>query len=153
MAPFCSGADKRANGQEAQGLDHTTVWRWVQCYAPEVEQRTRRNGNSPAGHLWKLSFCDRGRNTFVHIGRIDPRMPRKSSFLAWLSSWTSASPLTVRLRHAASGTVLGPCSVRTRRQSGPISSVQCELAHDLSVKAALRVMVFSVTSSMGRLGS
>jgi hypothetical protein len=23
-------------------LDHTTVWRWVQCYGPELEQRLRR---------------------------------------------------------------------------------------------------------------
>ena len=22
-------------------IDHTTVWRWVQCYAPELEERTR----------------------------------------------------------------------------------------------------------------
>jgi len=29
---------------EERGLktDHTTVWRWVQCYAPELEQRLRR---------------------------------------------------------------------------------------------------------------
>ena len=23
--------------------DHTTVWRWVQCYGPELEQRLRRH--------------------------------------------------------------------------------------------------------------
>ena len=30
---------------EERGLnvDHTTVWRWVQCYSPELEQRLRRH--------------------------------------------------------------------------------------------------------------
>jgi transposase-like protein len=30
---------------EERGLDadHTTVWRWVQCYGPELEQRIRRH--------------------------------------------------------------------------------------------------------------
>jgi len=33
--------------------DHTTVWRWVQCYAPELEQRLR-NHLKPTNKSWRV---------------------------------------------------------------------------------------------------
>ena len=40
---------------EERGLraDHTTVWRWVQRYAPELEQRLRRH-LKPTNKLWRV---------------------------------------------------------------------------------------------------
>ena len=40
---------------EERGLnvDHTTVWRWVQCYGPELEQRLRRH-RKPTNKSWRV---------------------------------------------------------------------------------------------------
>ena len=40
---------------EERGLkaDHTTVWRWVQCYAPELEQRLR-HCLKPTNKSWRV---------------------------------------------------------------------------------------------------
>jgi transposase-like protein len=40
---------------EERGLnvDHTTVWRWVQCYSPELEQRLRRH-LKPSNKSWRV---------------------------------------------------------------------------------------------------
>jgi transposase-like protein len=35
------------------GADHTTVWRWVQRYAPEIEQRMRRH-LKPTNKSWRV---------------------------------------------------------------------------------------------------
>src|SRR3979411_303212 len=35
------------------GADHTTVWRWVQRYAPELEQRLRRH-LKPTNRSWRV---------------------------------------------------------------------------------------------------
>ncbi|EOU8218152.1 IS6 family transposase, partial [Escherichia coli] len=35
-------------------VDHTTIYRWVQCYAPEMEKRLRwfwRRGFDPSWHM------------------------------------------------------------------------------------------------------
>ena len=47
---------------EEHGLktDHTTVWRWVQCYAPELEQRLR-------GHLKPTNKSWRVDETYVRV--------------------------------------------------------------------------------------
>ncbi len=34
-------------------VDHTTVWRWVQCYSPELEQRMRRHLKS-TNKSWRV---------------------------------------------------------------------------------------------------
>jgi transposase-like protein len=41
--------------REERGLeaDHTTVWRWVQCYGPELEQRLRRH-LKPTNKSWRV---------------------------------------------------------------------------------------------------
>ena len=41
-------------------VDHTTVWRWVQCYAPELEQRTRPH-LKPTNKSWRVD------ETYVRI--------------------------------------------------------------------------------------
>ena len=51
-------ADQFAEGRrrlEERGLeaDHTTVWRWVQCYGPELEQRMRRH-LKPTNKSWRV---------------------------------------------------------------------------------------------------
>jgi transposase, IS6 family len=40
---------------EERGLnvDHTTVWRWVQCYGPELERRMRRH-LKPTNKSWRV---------------------------------------------------------------------------------------------------
>src|SRR5712691_7301940 len=40
---------------EERGLeaDHTTVWRWVQCYGPELEQRMRHH-LKPTNKSWRV---------------------------------------------------------------------------------------------------
>ena len=35
------------------GADHTTVWRWVQRYSPELEQRLRRH-LKPTNKSWRV---------------------------------------------------------------------------------------------------
>jgi transposase-like protein len=34
-------------------VDHVTVWRWVQCYAPEMERRLRLR-LKPASNSWRV---------------------------------------------------------------------------------------------------
>jgi transposase-like protein len=34
-------------------VDHTTVWRWVQYYSPELEQRLRRH-RKPINQSWRV---------------------------------------------------------------------------------------------------
>src|SRR5678809_867925 len=33
--------------------DHTTIWRWVQCYAPELNKRCRRQ-LKPTNRSWRV---------------------------------------------------------------------------------------------------
>jgi transposase-like protein len=44
---------------EERGLDadHTTVWRWVQRYGPELEQRLRRH-LKPTNKSWQSFSCE-----------------------------------------------------------------------------------------------
>ena|SRR5437868_4443288 len=35
------------------GADHTTIWRWVQCYAPILDQRCRRE-LKPTNGSWRV---------------------------------------------------------------------------------------------------
>src|SRR5438552_17446507 len=41
-------------------IDHTTVWRWVQCYAPELEERARPH-LKPTNKSWRVD------ETYVRI--------------------------------------------------------------------------------------
>src|SRR3546814_1190841 len=45
-------------------VDHTTIYRWVQCYAPEMEKRLRwfwRRGFDPSWSLAETSVKGRGK--------------------------------------------------------------------------------------------
>ena len=35
-------------------VDHTTIWRWVQQYAPELEQRMRSH-RQPTNDSWRVN--------------------------------------------------------------------------------------------------
>src|ERR1019366_4862763 len=54
---------------EERGLnvDHTTVWRWVQYYGPELEQRLRRH-LKPTNKSWRVdeTYVPYGQET--HLG-------------------------------------------------------------------------------------
>ena len=39
--------------ERGRNVDHTTVWRWVQCYGPELEQRMRRHLKS-TNKSWRV---------------------------------------------------------------------------------------------------
>ena len=55
MAPVeCPIVTSRSFSPE-RGLpaDHTTIWRWVQCYAPELNKRCRRE-LKPTNRSWRV---------------------------------------------------------------------------------------------------
>ena len=47
-------------------IDHTTVWRWVQHYAPELEERTRPR-LKPTNKSWRVD------ETYVSFRACGPR--------------------------------------------------------------------------------
>src|SRR3546814_1295213 len=50
-------------------LDHTTIYRWVQCYAPEMEKRLRwfwRHGFDPSWRLDETYVKVRGKWTYLY---------------------------------------------------------------------------------------
>ena len=60
--------------ERALHVDHTTVWRWVQDYGPELEQRLRRH-LKPTNKSWRVD------ETYLRVkGRwstcIGPSIPR-----------------------------------------------------------------------------
>jgi hypothetical protein len=67
---------------EERGLkvDHTTVWRWVQCYSPELEQRLRKHRKA-TNRSWRVD------ETYVRVkvvgatctGPSIPRVPTSIS--------------------------------------------------------------------------
>src|ERR1041385_7902205 len=40
-------------GERGLPADHTTIWRWVQCYAPELNKRCRRE-LKPTNRSWRV---------------------------------------------------------------------------------------------------
>ncbi|MGB8006123.1 MAG: IS6 family transposase [Terriglobales bacterium] len=53
--------------REERGLnvDHTTVWRWVQCYGPELEQRLRAH-LKPTNKSWRVDVRVKGRWCYLY---------------------------------------------------------------------------------------
>src|SRR3546814_1798700 len=50
-------------------VDHTTIYRWVQCYAPEMEERLRwfwRRGFDPSWRLDETYVKVRGKWTYLY---------------------------------------------------------------------------------------
>src|SRR3546814_1400653 len=50
-------------------VDHTTIYRWVQCYAPEMEKRLRwfwRRGFDPSWRLDETYVKGRGKWTYLY---------------------------------------------------------------------------------------
>ena len=82
---------------EERGLDvdHTTVWRWVQYYGPELEQRLRRH-LKPTNKSWRVD------ETYVRVkGR-------------WCYSWSDES----KKRTERKGLMMRACSYGRRSRSG-----------------------------------
>src|SRR3546814_18804485 len=53
-------------------VDHTTIYRWVQCYAPEMEKRLRwfwRRGFDPSWRLDETYVKVRGKWTYLYRDR------------------------------------------------------------------------------------
>ena len=42
-------------GERGVGVDHSTIYRWVQRYAPEIEKRLRWQGRSPQSTSWRVA--------------------------------------------------------------------------------------------------
>ena len=53
--------------ERGRSLDHTTVWRWVQRYAPELDRRARRELKR-TGTSWRVDegSLEEPRSLFVH---------------------------------------------------------------------------------------
>ncbi len=80
-------------------VDHTTIYRWVQCYAPEMEKRLRwfwRRGFDPS---WRLD------ETYVRVGASGPTCTGQSTSGATRSISTCRRPAAPRQR---SGSGQGP---------------------------------------------
>ena len=41
-------------GERGVSIDHTTIYRWVQRYAPEMEQRLRWQWRQPRSTSWRV---------------------------------------------------------------------------------------------------
>ena len=63
--------------ERSLSVDHSTIWRWVQRYAPELNRRCRRELRK-TNRSWRvdetyLRVAGKGR---ICIGRLTPRAPR-----------------------------------------------------------------------------
>src|ERR1035438_3763922 len=65
--------------ERALKVDHTTVWRWVQYYGPELEQRLRKH-LKPTNKSWRvdenLRPCEGSLVLFVSGHRLDRKSTR-----------------------------------------------------------------------------
>jgi len=58
-------------------VDHTTIYRWVQQYAPEMEKRLKWYLRSPLHQSWRVDHM-----MFLPLRSPDKRMGREYSVLA-----------------------------------------------------------------------
>jgi IS6 family transposase len=49
-------------GERSVSVDHSTIFRWVQKYAPEIEQRLRWQWRRPRSTSWRID------ETYVKVG-------------------------------------------------------------------------------------
>src|SRR5712691_7710651 len=60
-------------------IDHTTVWRWVQHYAPELEERTRPHLKS-TNKSWRVDETYvRIKSRWFYLYRLSTRRERRST--------------------------------------------------------------------------
>jgi transposase, IS6 family len=87
---------------EERGLnvDHTTVWRWVQCYGPELEQRLRRH-LKPTNKSWRVDETYvRVKGRWCYLYRAIDSCGATIDFL--LSAWRDAEAAKRLFRKALS---------------------------------------------------
>src|SRR3546814_8879071 len=73
-------------------VDHTTIYRWVQCYAPEMEKRLRwfwRRGFDPSWRLDETYVKVRGKWTYLYWA-VDKRGDTIEFYLSPTRSATAA---------------------------------------------------------------
>src|SRR3546814_20148097 len=65
-------------------VDHTTIYRWVQCYAPEMEKRLRwfwRRGFDPSWRLDETYVKARGKWPYLYLA-VDKRCDKIDFYLS-----------------------------------------------------------------------
>ena len=81
-------------------VDHTTVWRWVQCYSPELEQRLRRH-LKPTNKSWRVDETyARVKGRWCYLYRAIDAKGATLDFL--LSAWRDADAAKRLFRKALS---------------------------------------------------
>src|SRR5271157_5496205 len=103
---------------EERGLnvDHTTVWRWVQCYGPELEQRLRQH-LKPTNKSWRVCRND-GRGSGgkepsatgykVYIGSTSGAETLQGTVSGW-TPYSQSTPLSAGANPPGSNTSV--CSI------------------------------------------
>src|SRR3546814_3591308 len=67
--PICYRDLEEMLAERGISVDHTTIYRWVQCYAPEMEKRLRwfwRRGFDPSWRLDETYVKVRGKWTYLY---------------------------------------------------------------------------------------
>ena len=82
--------------------DHTTIWRWVQCYGPELDQRLRRH-LKPTNKSWRVGETYvRVKGRWCYLYRAIDSSGATIDFL--LSAWRDAAAAKRLFRKALSDT-------------------------------------------------
>src|SRR3546814_3382676 len=83
-------------------VDHTTIYRWVQCYAPEMEKRLRwfwRRGFDPSWRLDETYVKVRGKWTYLYRA-VDKRGDTIDFYLSRSEEHTSELQSLMRISYA-----------------------------------------------------
>ncbi len=93
-------------------VDHTTIYRWVQCYAPEMEKRLRwfwRRGFDPSWRLDETYVKVRGKWTYLYRA-VDKRGDTIDFYLC-RPCWSAPWPRCIGRVCGARGSTLAPSSI------------------------------------------
>ena len=81
-------------------VDHTTIYRWVQCYAPEMEKRLRwfwRRGFDPSWRLDETYVKVRGKWTYLYRAGHCCKVSDEAAFCLIQRPYISKTLLTRRI--------------------------------------------------------
>ena len=86
LVEFALAALKIAINRWGLCADHVTVWRWVQRYGPEMEQRLRRR-LKPTNDSWRVDETYiRVKGKWVYLYRAVDSAGATIDFLLWLNA-------------------------------------------------------------------